>query len=169
MKALNSLCAGLLLFSTLGCQAEDRDFKGVVRNIEARYHLHATHVPMMGFINLMVRVSSFGGCKGMRIAEFENVARSNIEINDLQDVIDRTLGDEWVLFVKDRDLEHSEQSLVYVRPKGNSMRMLVADYDHGELDVVRMEISPKQMSSWIHSPFQKHQKTAHAENTSEGD
>ena len=32
------------------------------------------------------------------------------------------------------------------------MRMLIADMDHGELDVVRMELNGEQLAKWVHDP-----------------
>jgi hypothetical protein len=36
------------------------------------------------------------------------------------------------------------------------MRMLIADYEHGELDVVRMELDGDQLARFVHNPRCRH-------------
>ena len=32
------------------------------------------------------------------------------------------------------------------------MRLMIADYDHGELDLVRIEVNGKRMQHWLQNP-----------------
>ena len=41
---------------------------------------------------------------------------------------------------------------IYVQPNGSAMRMLIADYEHGELDVVRVELNAARLQHWVHDP-----------------
>lgn len=43
-------------------------------------------------------------------------------------------------------------SIIYVQPNGAAMRMLIADYEHGELDLVRMELNGERLAHWLHDP-----------------
>ena len=166
MKVLQSFALCLLFAGATGCRAADRDFKGVVHDIEAQYHVRATHVPM--FAKLFLRVGSLGGCKGLQVAEFEHLDR-DIDTDGLQILIASRLGETWVLFVRERNLERPEQTLVFAKPNGESMRMLVAEYSRGELQVVRLELNPKQASKWMHSPLRQTHRTLRRDQDSEGD
>jgi hypothetical protein len=46
---------------------------------------------------------------------------------------------------------------ILVHPNGSSMGMMIADCDHGELDLVGMEMNGSALSRWLHDPErQKH-------------
>jgi len=36
------------------------------------------------------------------------------------------------------------------------MGMVIADYDHGELDLVGMEMNGAALSKWLHDPQRQH-------------
>ena len=42
--------------------------------------------------------------------------------------------------------------IIFVREKGDAMGMMIADYEHGELDVVRMELSGDALAKWMKDP-----------------
>jgi hypothetical protein len=42
--------------------------------------------------------------------------------------------------------------IIFVREKGDGMGMMIADYEHGELDVVRMELSGDALAKWMKDP-----------------
>ncbi|MHB1794597.1 MAG: hypothetical protein ACYCPO_06485 [Acidobacteriaceae bacterium] len=43
-----------------------------------------------------------------------------------------------------------------MRPNGSSMGRMVADCDHGELDLVAMELNGTALSEWLRDPEQQH-------------
>ncbi|MHB1673264.1 MAG: RNA polymerase sigma factor [Acidobacteriaceae bacterium] len=51
---------------------------------------------------------------------------------------------------------HRLQSEELVRPNGSSMGRMVADCDHGELDLVAMELNGTALSEWLRDPEQQH-------------
>jgi hypothetical protein len=160
MKAARLLGLCLLFGSTVGCRAADRDFNNVVHEIEHHYNLHATHVPMMRFVSFVARVGSHGAMKGLRVVEFEQVGDS-LRGEELAPVLEGTLGESWLLFVQERSQDESEQTFVFTQPKGNNMKMLIADYSNGELDIVRMELSAKQLAKWMRDPIRHAKQAAH--------
>lgn len=139
----------LALTPSIGC-ASGHDFNNVVSAVEQRYNTHAQRVPMMGFVSFCAWAGSLGGVKGMRIAEFDNLALGKAD--DLSRMVQDSLDAQWHPFVIDR--EAGEQSVIFVQPHGNSMRMLIADYENGELDLVRMEINGERLQQWMHDPAQ---------------
>lgn len=139
-----------VIFAPLHAAAPNHDFDGVVSAVEQHYSVHAERIPMMGFISFCAHVTTAGGVKGMRIAEFDNFA-STEGPDALQKVVSDSLGSEWEPFVTDRN-RNGSVSIIYVHPEGNDMRMFIADYDNGELNLVRMEINADRIQHWMHDP-----------------
>jgi hypothetical protein len=130
--------------------SSNNDFDGVVSAVEHRYDLHAQRIPMMGFVSFCASVATKGGVKGMRVAEFDHVSGIT-DTGELSRVVRESLGEAWQPFVTDRH-GNSGLSVIFVQPHGDSMRMLIADYEHGELDVVRMELNGNQLAHWMNDP-----------------
>lgn len=151
-----------ILFPVAG-RAASPDFESVVFAVQQRYNAHVQRVPMMGLISFCAHVMTRGGVRGMKIAEFdhlnlegpENLAAAGEtpapDSSDLESLVHDTLGDSWRPFV----VEHArsgEENIIYVQPDGSSMRMLIADYENGELDLIRMEVNGERLSHWVHDP-----------------
>lgn len=138
------------------------DFDAVISAVEHRYSAHAERVPMMGFVSFCAHVASGGGVKGMKIAEFDHLAVADSA--ELETVVRQTLGPNWQPFVTERE-RGGNLSAIYVQPNGSEMRMLIADYEHGELDVVRMELNGERLAHWVRDPA----GSAHRHNYGTGD
>ena len=143
------------LISSTGCAAADHDFNQVVSGVESHYSIRATRVPMMGFVSFCARVATHGGVKGMRIAEFDRLGRE-FDSEDLLGVVRKELGPEWTPIISEHSNRDGQQSMIFVRPAGRSMRMLIADYEHGELDVVRMELDGDELARFMRNPGGHH-------------
>jgi hypothetical protein len=130
--------------------AGHHDFDAVVSAVEHRYDARAERVPKMGFVNFCAWVVTRGGVKGMKIAEFDHL--SNVSDSaELEKLVGDSLGGEWQPFVVERD-RNGEVDVIYVQPHGEAMRMLIADYEHGELDLVRVEVNADRLRHWIRDP-----------------
>lgn len=127
-----------------------RDFDEVVAAVEHRYSAHAERVPMMGFVNLCAWVTTGGGVKGMRIAEFDHLPAAP-DSAELETLVRDSLGSNWQPFVTDRS-RNGQMSVIYVQPVGSSMRMMIADYENNELDLVRIEINGDRLRHWMKDP-----------------
>lgn len=150
-----------ILFPVAG-RAASPDFESVVSAVENRYHGHVQRVPMMGLISLCAHVMTRGGVRGMKIAEFDNLPKAP-DPADLESLVRETLGTQWRPFVVEHE-RGGEENIIYVQPDGSSMRMLIADYENGELDLVRMEVNGERLSHWVHDP----EGSAHNHNYSSG-
>ena len=139
--------AVLVLAPVMGCAASNHDFDAVVSAVEHRYQVHAQRIPMMGFVSFCAHVATVGGVKGMRIAEFDHFS-SIADTEELAQLVSENLGNTWQRFVTERG-GNSKLSVIYVWPEGKNIRMLIADLDHGELDVVRMELNGDRLAKWM--------------------
>jgi hypothetical protein len=154
---LLSIAVVLLAGATLYSFAADRDFDGLVTAVAHRYDVHATHIPMMSVVSLCARFATHGGVKGLRVVEFDDF-KASLSVSELTSLVRNSLGPEWQPFINERDNQGGSQSIIFVSQKGNALRMMIADYDHNELDVVRMELSGDALAKWMKDP---HSKTLH--------
>ncbi|HEX4006327.1 MAG TPA: hypothetical protein VHX60_09135 [Acidobacteriaceae bacterium] len=130
--------------------ASGPDFDAVVSAVREHYSVRPEHIPMIGFVSLCAHVMTGGGVKGMKIAEFDHLP-ANPDPADLESLVRTTLGGSWQPFVTDRSRD-GELNIIYVQPDGESMRMMIADYEHGELDLVRVEVNGERLAHWVKDP-----------------
>ncbi len=126
------------------------DFDSVVSAVEQRYGAHAQKIPLMGLVSFCARVATADGVKGLRIAEFDRLPAAP-DTAELDRLVRDSLGSSWQPFVVDRS-RSGDLSVIYVQPDGQAMRMMIADYDHGELDLVRIEVNGERLAHWMHDP-----------------
>ena len=155
-KVLCLMAASVLLVST-GCSAADHDFNSVVSAVEHKYSVHAQRIPLMGLVAICASLKTHGGVRDLRVAEFDNVR--GLDGKDLYPLLRSRLGDEWQPFVMEvsgGQNHDGDQSVILVRPNRSSMGMMIAEYDHGELDLVGMEMNGAALSKWLHDPERQH-------------
>jgi hypothetical protein len=114
---------------------------------------------MMSLVSLCARFATHGSVKGLRVVEFDDV-KATLDVFELSSLVRSHLGPEWQPFVNEHDKQGNSQSIIFVREKGDALRMMIAEYDHGELDVVRMEVSGDSLAKWMRDP----QGEAHHQN-----
>ena len=142
-----SIAVALLAGATLYSFAADRDFDGLVTAVAHRYDVHATPIPMMSVVSLCARFATHGGVKDLRVVEFDDF-KAALNVSELTSLVRNSLGPEWQPFIK-QDKKSGSQSIIFVRQKGGALRMMIADYDHRELDLVRMELSGDALAKWM--------------------
>jgi hypothetical protein len=130
--------------------AGGHDFDAVVSAVEHRYDARAERVPMMGLVSFCARVATRGGVKGMKVAEFDHLTGAADE-DELDKLVSESLGGAWERFVAERK-RSGEMNLIYAQPDGPAMRMLIVDYEHNELDVVRLEVNADRLRQWMKDP-----------------
>ena len=59
------------------------------------------------------------------------------------------MGAGWQRIVRETSREADEQSLIYMKPEGTRLAMMVVDFDNGEMDIVQLAIQPDQLSRQI--------------------
>lgn len=144
------LPAALALVPVTGCAASGHDFDAVVAAVQTRYPAQVQKVPLMGLVSFCARVVTRDGVKGMQVAEFENF-RHAPDPADLDRLVSETLGSGWQRFVSTHE-RNGNVSLIFSQPDGQAMRLLIADYENGELDLVRVEVNGKRMQHWLENP-----------------
>jgi hypothetical protein len=134
--------------------SDETGFDGVVRNIETKYHVHATRIPFMGLVSLVANRASQGGVSRMHVAEFDNFTVP-VDGGGLNRMVEQKLGPEWERMVRETSKHGREQTLVFIHPEGKRMGMFVLDADGSELDVVQLSVDPQHFNQKIRS-YQHH-------------
>ncbi len=151
-----ALLAAVLLALALAplakpARAAGDGFHAVVSQIESRFRIRGTHVPLMGFASFFGSVLTRGGVKGMQVTEFDDVGPS-LTPDALRRALREGLGPPWHLFVEGREIASGDTTYVYSRVTDGTMRLLVADLDGGELDLVEMRLNGRRLAAWLQDP-----------------
>lgn len=138
-------------------RAGDREFGLLVRYVESHYHAHRSHRFLLGFAcfaaNLAARPE---GVRGMRLALWENgiaTAAAGSDA-DFPDVVRAGLDEGWQPMVRVWSRRTGERTVVFAKPEGKEMKLLVATVEPSEAVVVEMRINPDRLSrcidGWTH-------------------
>jgi hypothetical protein len=123
-------------------------FDGVVRCIEARYHVRATRIPFMGLISLISRKATHEGVGDMHVAEFDDFS-APVDGEELNRLFEQKLGAGWERIIRETSRGGHEQTLIFMRPEGDRMGLFVVDLDGHEMDVVEVSVDPDHLNENI--------------------
>ena len=137
--------------------AANNGFDAAVSAVEQQYHAQPESIPMQWFVSLCATISTGGGVHHLRVADFNNIGPV-ANPDNLAAMLSAHLPRPWHRMALSRDGAQNF-SLIYVRPQGRFMRMLVASYDHGELDLVRMDLNGERLAHFVQNPT--HSATQH--------
>ncbi|HXR97497.1 MAG TPA: hypothetical protein VN709_06600 [Terriglobales bacterium] len=135
-----ALAASLTL--PLGLNAS-QPFNDVVREIGAALHSQPLHPHLLGMVSFMGRVAHPHGVSGFHLALF-----SAPRALDLETTVGPVLDPSWHRMVKSTECESGQQSLIYVRPDGHNLDMLIValnDDNDRQVAVITMNIRPDQL------------------------
>jgi len=122
-------------------------FDAVVTGIESRYHVHATRIPFMGLISVVAGISTHGGVHGLHVAEIEHFD-GPVDGAELNALVEQHVGQGWQRMIRETS-RSGDQTLIYVRPEGSHMGMMVVDLSGNEMDVVQMSVDPQRLTEEI--------------------
>lgn len=126
------------------------DFDAVVTAVSSRYSAHLQEAPLMGLVSLCARSVTADGVGGMRVAQFDSF-RQPPDGAELDRLVSGALGPGWLRIVATHSRD-GDTTLIFSQPDGQGMRLIVADYENGELDLVRAEVNGQQMQRWLQHP-----------------
>jgi hypothetical protein len=123
-------------------------FDEVVHSIEQHYHVHATRIPFMGLISFVAGRSTHGGVRGLHVAEIEHF-EGPVDGEELTTLVQQHAGSGWQRMVRETSRDGGEQSLIYVRPEGDHLGMLIVERDTHEMNIVQLSMNPDKLSDEI--------------------
>ncbi len=135
--------------SVKAASEDDRSFHQMEAAVQARWHGREQHIPMQWLISGVAGVYTHGGVSHMRVAEIDGLPRQ-IDGSELEAMAAREMDGGWTRIVRETSSEGNDHSLIYVKPEGKRLAMIVVSFDHGEMDMVEMAIHPEELSRQIH-------------------
>lgn len=126
-------------------------FDPVVRSIESRYHVHANKIPFMGLISGIAHIATHGGVGGLHVAEIEHFDQE-VDGAELNKIVEQHVGKGWQRMIRETSNGGGEQTLIFTKPQGERMAMLIIDLDGHEMDVVQVSVDPRHIDDDM-SPF----------------
>ena len=95
------------------------------------------------------RVATGFQMPGVKLAVFENEKLSQDSSQQLERTVWNALGPEWNPFVKSTSNHGDEQNWIFVREEGKKLHMFIATAERGEISLVEVNVSDRQMQRWI--------------------
>lgn len=129
----------------------NQGFNAAISAVEEQYHSSPPQtVPLQWLASLCATASTGGGVRHLRIANFHHI-HGLANPDNLATLLSSRLSKHWQRIILNR--EGAQQiNIIYVRPEGRAMRMLIANYDHGELDLVRMDVNGERLAHFVQDP-----------------
>ncbi|MGH9496752.1 MAG: hypothetical protein ACRD3B_17270 [Candidatus Sulfotelmatobacter sp.] len=154
MKSLR-VCALVLCASTLF--AADQGFQSVVTAIETTYGVRHMHIPLLGVALFFVRSD---GVRCHKLAVFENF--HGTDTADISRIVEDRLGPDWHPFVRVHSKgSNGETTLIYAKPSGHTMRLMIVSIEPSEATVVEVNIPDHSIAKWIKEPAEEAANQSH--------
>ena len=147
MKTRKGFAAAVVLLVPLGSLASD--MSRVVHAVETDLGVRHTHIPMLGMAMFVGRVATGFQMPGVKLAVFANEKLSQSSPERLERTVWNALGPEWNPFVKSTSNHGGEQNWIFVREDGKKLHMFIATAERGEISLVEVNVSDRQMQRWI--------------------
>jgi hypothetical protein len=147
MKTWMGFAAALVLFVPVGSEASD--MSRVVRAVETDLGVHHTHIPILGMAIFVGRVATGFQMPGVKLAVFQNEKLSQSSPQQLERTVWNALGPEWNPLVKSTSNHGDEQNWIFAREEGRKLHMFIATAERGEISLVEVNVSDRQMQRWI--------------------
>ena len=147
MKRTLLLAIIFCLVSPIVSHASDID--RVARAVETQLGVHRTHIPMLGFAMFVGKVVTGFQMPGAKLAIFQDERLSDCTPQQLESAVSNALGSEWTPFVKSVSNHAGEQTWIYLRPQGKGLHMFIATAESGEVSLLEVKASERQMQRWI--------------------
>jgi hypothetical protein len=151
MNPLYSGCAMILAGGLLlQTHAATNEFDAAVADVENAAHVHRTYIPtpLLGLVSFGARIYTHGSVHGLHVAELENVG-DKLSQERFGELMEARFGDGWSRMIRQQDFESHELTLIYTRPAGEQMEMMVASLERNEISLVNVKVNPKEMQQWL--------------------
>lgn len=125
------------------------DIRAVVKAVEGRYAVHHHGVPGL-WIAKPFMIGS--GASGLKMAVFDGFCRTDVTGTEFEAAVQQALGSQWSPFVS--VVSNHERTIIYTRPSGSKLIMLVATFEHDGLTLMQMRVGGKAMRDWLDEPVQ---------------
>src|SRR5690242_18214576 len=133
----------------LGISAHASDMNRVVRAVETDLGVRHSHIPMLGAALFLSKAVTGFQMPGVKLAVFEDATLGQRSPEELEHSVLNALGPEWSPFVKSTCNHGAEQNWIFLRQDGKRLQMFIATAERGELSLIEVKVSERQMRRWI--------------------
>ena len=141
--------ASVFLCLLIGVSSHASDMNRVVRAVEKELGVRHTHIPMLGAALFMTKVATGFQMPGVKLAVFEDANLSGRSPEEVEHAVLNALGPEWSPFVKSTSNHGAEETWIFLRQDGKKLQMFIAAAEQGELSLVEVRVSERQMRRWV--------------------
>ncbi len=147
------LSVALLLAVPLTAAAKGGEFESVVKHIKTRYKAKRKGMPLLGLARFAVRIVRPAGVKSFQLAIFEDQDFSDAtEDADLGRAVRGALDPSWQPIVRVISKPDKEQTHIYAKGSGKSIKLLVVNIEPREAVVVQVKVNPRTFAKWMKDP-----------------
>ena len=144
-RALTAILTSVLFLSVATPVAAD--FRSIADRIEDDYHLNRTWIPFLGIGRLFVRAAKPEGIHDLQLAVFED---QRARFVDVSAILADEIGPEWQPMIRARS--RGEETVIYARPSGKVMRLLIVARESDELVVMEVAMDPRKFTESMREP-----------------
>lgn len=141
--------AGMLLLLPVCARASD--FDSAVADLESATHVRRTHIPLMGLVSAAGWMYTRGSVNGLRVANLEDIG-GRLSQEQFRKLMESHFRTGWSRMVATREFDTGEVTLIYTRPAGEKMEMMIASLERDEVSLVNMKVDGKKLSEWVNRP-----------------
>ncbi len=132
--------------------AKDPEFDAITKHIKAQYKARRRKIPFMGLANFAVKIIRPAGVKSIKVAIFEELDHVPAAgSNELSLIMRNALSPEWLPLVRIRS-RGGEQTYVYARDAGESVKLMVVNIGGTEAVVARVQVNPQKLKEFLDNP-----------------
>lgn len=153
MRRFLAGCAILVLAVPCFGGGKDKEFRTVVKTVEARYGVHHMGIPLLGLATFCMRVGHVPGAAGLKMAVFDNLPNSDVAANEaLQNDVQAALGSSWHPFVRARSRADGNVTVIYARADEKQMEVLIVNADGNDAVILQANLKTEQVRKWLSDP-----------------
>lgn len=149
-RLLPALTLALVMVPSAG--AVERDFKALAGAIESHFNVKREEIPMMGLVKFIAHTASAGNLNGLELANFEGLEYSEHNARDFANIVSRILDDNWRPMVRVQSRRSGEYTSIWVRAEKNQWRMMIANLEHNEANVIELKVDAEELLKWVRDP-----------------
>jgi len=143
----------LLSIGPVTARADDREFETIVSHLKARYHAKRQRIPFLGLANFALKIVHPAGVKSVKVAVFEDLhCPDDLAREELSTVIRNALSPDWLPIVRIISRRDGEQTYIYAREEGKTMRLMVVTLQATAATVAKIKLNPEATAKFVQNP-----------------
>ena len=142
----------------------------LVKEIETRYHVKRTHIPLFGFMKPIIKMSGPAGAKTLDLAVFEDqdFYGSGQSDTEFDSRVRQILSSAWQPIVRMHSRKDGERVDIYIKTAGKDLRVMLLTRERDEAVLLQAKLDPNRLGEWLENP-ERMEMTTEAEASGESE